>query len=79
MKLKFLDKLFKGLDLVTQKRILKFLKIRRSKYALLIICCIFSVSLFSELIANSNPLMVSYKGNIFFPIKPDISKKFFIN
>ncbi len=45
-----------------------FKKNKRAYVSLLIFLFIFVLSLFSELIANDNPLIVKYKGNYYFPI-----------
>lgn len=41
---------------------------KRARYSAIIFCLIFVISLFSELIANDNPLIVKYKNNFYFPI-----------
>ena len=65
----WLKKFFeKYIDPLTRKRIKKFLQIKRSVISLLVISFVFTLSLFSELIANDSPLVVSYKGEIFLPV-----------
>ena len=62
------SRIFKKLDPLSQKRVRGFLRIRRAYVSLIIISIVFLLSLFAEIIANSKPLLISYKGNFYFPI-----------
>lgn len=53
---------------MTKRRIGAFAKNKRAFYSLIAFLIMFVVSLFAEVIANDNPLIVQYKGNIYFPI-----------
>ena len=51
------------------KRNLKiFYQVKRARYALFIISFMFIFSLFSEFIANDKPLIIFYKGALYFPV-----------
>ncbi len=52
---------------LTEKRLKNFMRIRRAKWALRILCGLYVISLFSELICNSRPLLLRYEGRIFMP------------
>jgi len=52
---------------LTRERFRKFRKIRRSYYALLVLVTVFVLSLFSEFIANDNPLLLRYNGSTYYP------------
>ena len=43
-------------------------KNKRAYWSLLLFCAIFVLSLVSELIANDKPIVLSYKGELFYPI-----------
>lgn len=51
-----------------QRRLRAFSKNRRSVFSLSILSLLFCLSLFAELIANDKPFLVSYKGNLMFPL-----------
>lgn len=53
---------------MAQRRIAAFSRNKRAKYSLIIFLGLFILTLFAELIANDKPLIVSYKGELFFPI-----------
>ena len=53
-----------------------FLKNKRAKYALILFCVIFVLSLFSEFIANDKPLLLKYKNNYYLPIFQTLTDKF---
>ena len=52
---------------IIQKRIRKFTRIRRGYYSFLIICSLYGVSIFSEVLINDKPLIVQYEGSYYFP------------
>ena len=56
---------------LTAKRLKNFMRIRRAKWALYILCILFLISLFSELICNSRPLLLRYEGRMFVPFLKD--------
>jgi microcin C transport system permease protein len=51
---------------LTQRRLKRFLKIRRAFIALCILVGLFFLSLWSELIANDKPLLIHYEGKLYF-------------
>lgn len=53
---------------INRRRIAVFRHHRRGFYALLLFLVIFVISLFAEFIANDRPIVMSYKGEILFPI-----------
>jgi microcin C transport system permease protein len=53
---------------LTTKRLQKFRGIRRAYYSFLVLGAAFFLSLFSEFIANDNPLLLIYKGSAYFPV-----------
>jgi microcin C transport system permease protein len=53
---------------LTQQRINRFKKNRRAWYSLIVLSAAFFLSLFSEFIANDKPLVMIYKGTVYFPI-----------
>ena len=53
---------------INRRRIAVFRRHRRGFYALMIFLVIFVVSMFAEVIANDRPIVMSYKGEILFPI-----------
>ena len=52
---------------LTKDRWRKFKKIRRAFYSLILLSVLFFISLFSELIANSKPIVLHYRGQTYFP------------
>ncbi|MFO7936023.1 MAG: ABC transporter permease subunit [Kiritimatiellia bacterium] len=52
---------------LTAKRLKNFMRIRCAKWALRILCGLYIISLFSELICNSRPLLLHCEGRTFFP------------
>ncbi len=52
---------------LTAKRLKNFMRIRRAKWALRALIMLYIVSLFSELICNSRPLLLRYEGRWFAP------------
>ncbi len=52
---------------VTIRRIQKFKKMKRAYYSLLILVVAYGISLFANVLANDQPLVVRYQGNFFFP------------
>ena len=53
---------------LNQRRLQNFKANRRGYWSLWIFLVLFVLSLFSELIANDRPIIVSYKGEILFPV-----------
>ena len=53
---------------VTLKRLRAFRKNRRAFWSLLIFGSLFVLTLFAEIIANDQPLLVKYKGEYYFPL-----------
>lgn len=56
------------LDPLTRRRWLNFKANRRGYWSLWLIGSLICVSLFAELIANDSPLVVSYRGDLLFPV-----------
>ncbi|MBG1232744.1 ABC transporter permease [Aestuariivirga litoralis] len=52
---------------LTRRRLQLFAKNRRGHWSLWIFLGLFAVSLFAPLLANDNPILVSYKGELLFP------------
>lgn len=46
----------------------KYIKNKRSRVAFFIMCILFLLSLFSEIIANDKPILVKYDGEFLFPV-----------
>ncbi len=53
---------------LNQRRLQNFRQNKRGYWSLWIFSTLFILSLFAELIANENPLVVSYKGDLYFPV-----------
>ena len=64
------------LSAVWSQRKKAFLKNTRAKFALILFCIIFGLSLFAELIANDKPLLLKYKGHFYFPIFQTLTDRF---
>ena len=62
----FFDK--KKLSPIAQKRLFSFCKNRRAFWSLIIFSSIFIFTLFAEIIANDQPLLVKYKDRYYFPL-----------
>ncbi|MFD2176266.1 ABC transporter permease subunit [Veronia pacifica] len=59
---------------LTQKKINSFKSIKRGYYSLLILSGLLILSLFGELLVNNRALVVSYNGELSFPVFSDIRK-----
>lgn len=46
----------------------KYIKNKRSKFALIFLMCLMLLSLFAEFIANDKPIVLKYQGEYYFPI-----------
>ena len=53
---------------LARRRLRNFRSNKRAFWSLIIFAVIFGLSLFAELIANDKPLVVQYRGDLFFPI-----------
>jgi len=53
---------------ITQRRIQQFKKNKRGFYSLWIFLSIFTVTLFAEFVSNDKPLLISYKGQFYYPV-----------
>ena len=62
------NQIWNKLSPVSQRRAIAFHKNPRAFYSLIIFLLMFGVTLFSELLANDKPLVLSYNGNLYFPI-----------
>jgi len=56
---------------LTRRRLANFRANRRGYWSLWIFLVLFVISLFAELIANDQPIMVNYEGNYYFPVLID--------
>ncbi len=62
---------------INQRRWLNFKANRRGYWSLWIFLALFTVALFSELVANDKPIMVSYQGELLFPVVIDYPEEKF--
>ena len=53
---------------LTRDRFSRFRKIKRAWYSFVILSAFFVLSLFSEILCNDKPYIVSFNGNFYFPI-----------
>jgi len=53
---------------LNQRRIENFKSNRRGYWSMVLFVSLFVISLFAEVIANDKPLLVSYKGQFYFPV-----------
>lgn len=53
---------------ITQRRWQQFKANRRGYYSFITFICLFFITLFADFIANDKPLIVYYKGDIYFPV-----------
>ena len=53
---------------LTRRRLKSFLAHRRGAWSLAVFALLFGVSLFAELIANDQPLLIRYNGAFYTPI-----------
>lgn len=60
--------MLKSFSPITQRRIAQFRTNRRGTWSLKILLVLLFVCLFAECIANDKPLIVSYKGAVYFPV-----------
>jgi len=52
---------------LTKKRFQNFMRIRRARWALVLLCTLFGISLMSELLCNSRPLWMRFNGKTYVP------------
>ncbi|MCZ6532939.1 MAG: ABC transporter permease subunit [SAR324 cluster bacterium] len=62
---------------VANIRLRAFRSRRLSYYSLLLLCLLFGISLFSELLANDRPIVLRYERQIYFPVFHDYSPRLF--
>ena len=62
---------------LTQRRVCAFKTNRRAVISLLLFVILFGISLLAEVWANDKPLVLSYKGNLYFPLFCDYSDEDF--
>jgi hypothetical protein len=67
----------KGLSPLNVRRLNNFKANRRGWWSLWIFLALFLLTLFAELIANERPLIVSYKGELLFPVLVDYPEEKF--
>ncbi len=56
---------------INKRRVANFKANKRGYWSLIIFSILFTISLFGEFIANDRPIMVSYKGELLFPVFVD--------
>lgn len=62
---------------ITHRRLQQFKANKRGYYSFIIFVTLFFVTLFADFIANDRPLIVYYKGDIYFPVIKSYSEKTF--
>lgn len=62
---------------LNRRRLRNFRRNGRAFWSLIIFAVLFVLSLFAELIANDRPIVVSYKGDLYFPVYRFYSEKTF--
>lgn len=60
---------------INQRRLQNFKSNKRGVWSLWIFLFLFIISLFSELVANDRPILISYKGDFYSPIVTDYPEK----
>ncbi|MEM9902011.1 MAG: ABC transporter permease [Pseudomonadota bacterium] len=68
---------FFSLSPLNQRRWRNFKRNRRAYWSFIIFSIIFTITLFAEFIANDKPILVQYRGEIFFPIQNFYSEQTF--
>ncbi|MDD2598825.1 MAG: ABC transporter permease subunit [Kiritimatiellae bacterium] len=58
---------------ITRKRLKNFMRIRRAKWSLYLLTALFVISLFSELICNSRPLLMRFEGKLYLPFLQNLT------
>ena len=53
---------------LNQRRWRNFRRNGRAYWSLILFCILFGTSLFAEFIANDKPIVVNYRGGLYFPI-----------
>ena len=66
--MKCLNKVFKRLSPLNQRRLFAFWQNKRAAYSLIIFLIVFLLTLLAEFLANDNPLLVRYKGSFYYPL-----------
>jgi microcin C transport system permease protein len=64
-------------SLLKNKKTSRFWKNKRAVWSLFILSAVLLLSLFAEIIANDKPLLLKYKGKLFFPIMFDYTEQDF--
>ena len=67
----------RGLSPINRRRLDNFRRNRLGYWSFLIFSVLFGLSLFAEVIANDKPIVVSYKGEILFPVVVDYPEEKF--
>jgi len=68
---------FRALTPIQQRRLRNFRKNRRGFWSLWIFLALFGLSLMAEVIANDSPLIVSYQGELYFPVVESVPEETF--
>lgn len=53
---------------LSQRKLRNFMANRRGFYSLMIFSVIFVITLFAEFVANDKPIIMTYKGSVYFPV-----------
>jgi len=69
-----MGKIVNKLSPLNQRRVENFRKNKRGYWSLWIFTTLFVLSLFAEIIANDAPLVVSYKGDLYYPVAVDYTE-----
>ncbi len=72
----FSKKSFK-LSELNQRRLINFKKNRRGYYSFWVFCFLFGISLFAEFWINDRPILISFKGSLYFPTFVDYNETAF--
>lgn len=59
------------------RHIQAFMRNRRAKWSLIVFLSLFIISLLAELIANDRPLLLKYKGELYFPLLKNYTEQTF--
>ena len=68
---------FRSLTPIQQRRLRNFRRNRRGFWSLWVFLALFGLSLVAEVIANDSPLVVSYKGELYFPVVQSVPEETF--
>ncbi|MEW5728711.1 MAG: hypothetical protein AB1918_12870 [Pseudomonadota bacterium] len=64
-----------ALSPLTRRRLDAFKRNRRGLWSLWLFLAVFVVTLFAEFVANDRPILVSYRGELYFPVVADYPRR----